>query len=65
MVDWDISFASDAPYALLDAADPVERPIIAGCYVTYFGNDNKLRPCWMTEKYEQEWVPARRWRLAR
>jgi hypothetical protein len=49
MVDWDITYEPTAVYDLLDAADPLERPIIAGCYVTYFGGGAQLRPCWMTE----------------
>lgn len=58
MVDWDITFSPESVYALVDAADPLERPIIAGCYVTFFGDDAVLRPCWMTEQLGQEFVPA-------
>lgn len=47
MLDWDITYSPDSVYALLDAADPVEKPIISGCYVTFFGGGNLLRPCWM------------------
>lgn len=50
MLDWDISFTPQDLYKLLDAADPIERPIIAGCYVTFLGNDSKLRPCWMVQE---------------
>ena len=58
MVDWDISFSPDAVYALLDAADPIEKPIIAGAYVTYFGEESRLRPCWMQASGDEEYVPA-------
>lgn len=34
-LDTDIGFEPDLPYKLLDAADPVERPIISGMYVGY------------------------------
>lgn len=47
MLDWDVTFSPECVYELLDAADPKERPIIAGCYVTFFGEGSKLRPCWM------------------
>ena len=47
MLDWDISFTTEDVYTLLDAADPVEKPIIGGTYVTYMGGDNRLRPCWL------------------
>lgn len=57
MVDWDITFTPESVYALLDAADPIERPIIAGCYVTWFGDgDPVLRPCWMQERDGEEFV---------
>lgn len=58
MCDWDISFTPDCVYALLDAADPLERPIISGCYVTYFGDGNRLRPCWMLRSDVGEFTPA-------
>ena len=57
MIDWDISFEPDAIYKLLDAADPVERPIIGGAYVTYFGEGGLLRPCWMIETAGAEFAP--------
>ncbi len=58
MVDWDITFTPESVYALLDAADPIERPIISGCYVTYFGANQALRPCWMRERDGQRFVPV-------
>jgi SAM-dependent methyltransferase len=58
MMDWDVNFGPEAPYQLLDAADPIERPIISGVYVTFFGDDNALRPCWMAEADGQEYVPV-------
>lgn len=57
MVDWDVTFTPEAVYALLDAADPTNRPIIAGCYVTFFGSDAQLRPCWMVSKDGEDYVP--------
>jgi SAM-dependent methyltransferase len=56
-LDWDISFDREAVYALLDVADPIERPIVAGCYLTWFGKDSHLRPCAMTRKGNLEYVP--------
>lgn len=63
MVDWDVTFSPDALYALLDAAKPPKKkkptkPVIAGCYATFFGDSNKLRPCWMYEIEGLENVPA-------
>lgn len=58
MFDWDVTFTPAHIYALIDAADPVERPIISGCYVTYFGEDNALRPCWMHRRGDEEYVPV-------
>lgn len=49
MLDWDVLYTPEDVYTLLDAADPKKRPIISGCYVTYFGSDEALRPCWMGE----------------
>lgn len=50
MVDWDISFTPQDVYRLLDDADPIGRPVIGGCYVTFLGHDGKLRPCWMVQE---------------
>lgn len=47
MLDWDVTFTTQDVYTLLDAADPVRRPIIGGTYVTYMGPENLLRPCWL------------------
>ena len=57
-LDWDVSFTPHVIYHLLDAADPVTRPIISGVYVTYFGDGNALRPCWMTSTEAGEYMPA-------
>lgn len=57
-LDWDITYDPLAVYQLLDAADPVERPIISGVYVTYFGEGAALRPCWMAEQDGQEYIPV-------
>lgn len=61
MVDYDVVFSTEQVYALLDSADPVERPIVAGVYVTWFGDDNSLRPCWMKEIDGIEYCPVPDW----
>jgi Glycosyl transferase family 2 len=58
MVDWDITFAPTDVYKLLDAADDREHAIICGCYATFFGEGNKLRPCWMHQLDDQEFIPC-------
>lgn len=58
MLDWDISFEPQQVYDLIDAADPKKRPIISGVYVTYFGEDSLLRPCWMAREGDEEYVPV-------
>lgn len=55
-LDWDISFHPEDVYTLLDAADPIDRPIIAGCYVTYMGPRGQLMPCWTCQKGDEEWA---------
>lgn len=56
-IDWDIVFQPEDVYKLIDAADPNEVPIIAGCYVTYMGDDAKLTPCWMVHADEAKDIP--------
>ena len=58
-LDWDITYTPDDIYALLDSADPVERPIIGGVYVTFMGAEPvSLRPCFMVETAQQEYTAA-------
>ena len=49
-VDTDIVFQAHQVYQLLDAADPVERPIVSGLYFTYM-DDGRIYPVWH-ERYE-------------
>lgn len=49
MLDWDITYTPECVYALMDAAHPKDRPIVGGCYVTFFGEGAALRPCWMKD----------------
>lgn len=56
MLDWDVTFTANDVYKLVDAAS--ETKIVSGCYVTYFGADNALRPCWMERVGDQECVPV-------
>lgn len=48
-IDTDIIFEAQQVYELLDAADPVERPIVSGLYFTYL--DEHIYPVWH-ETYE-------------
>jgi len=52
-LDWDVSYAPKSVYDLLDAAKDEEgnviRPIIAGLYVTFYGTNGALYPCWQHE----------------
>ena len=58
-LDWDITYNPEDVYALLDSADPVERPIIGGVYVTFMGAEPiTLRPCFMVETAQQEYTAA-------
>ena len=58
-LDWDITYTPEDIYALLDSADPIERPIIGGVYVTFMGADPvTLRPCFMIETEQQEYTAA-------
>lgn len=56
--DYDLVFDPLCLYALLDAANPVDRPIICGAYFTRFGADLAVRPCWMEQREDQEFVPV-------
>ena len=51
MVDTDIAFAPIDVYAMVDAADPIERPVISGLYYSNF-TDQKLgvQPLWYSAK---------------
>lgn len=57
-LDWDITYAPEDIYTLIDAADPETRPIIAGTYVTFFGDGNVLRPCWTIKSDNNDYSPV-------
>lgn len=58
-LDWDITYDPEDVYALIDSADPVERPIVGGVYVTFMGAEPiTLRPCFMVETEQQEYTAA-------
>src|SRR6266446_5998113 len=46
-LDTDIAFEVPVPYALLDAPDAVERPIISAFFITYLTQG--LWICWMKQ----------------
>lgn len=57
-VDYDVVFEPWHVYMLLDAADPIERPIIAGCYFSkYVGNDVVL-PVWFEHRDGEDLCPV-------
>lgn len=58
MIDWDITFVPDDVYKLLDFADGDWTKIVAGCYVTWFGDDGALRPCWMDKGPDGTMIPV-------
>lgn len=58
MLDWDITFTADDVYKLLDYAADDWSKIVSGCYVTWFGADNALRPCWMSLGPDGENIPV-------
>ena len=49
MLDSDMSFEPTVPYRLMDAADPVERPILSALYFGYIKSDiaNGFNAIWM------------------
>jgi hypothetical protein len=58
MMDWDITFVPEDVYRLLDYADGDPMKVVSGCYLTFFGNDNLLRPCWFAQQNGEEYVPV-------
>jgi len=58
MLDWDITFKPEDVYALIDEAAGDWSRIIGGCYVTWFGTDNALRPCWMSLRPDGQVEPV-------
>lgn len=58
MLDWDITFEPYDVYALLDEAKGDPMKVVSGCYLTYFGGDNLLRPCWMHHEDGEDYVPV-------
>jgi predicted SAM-dependent methyltransferase len=58
MLDWDITFTPDDVYKVLDEAGDDPMKVVTGCYVTWFGVDGALRPCWFEEVDGEEYVPA-------
>ena len=58
MLDWDITFQADDVYKLLDYASNNPMKVVSGCYLTYFGEDNLLRPCWFAKQGGEDYVPV-------
>lgn len=48
--DYDVVFDPQQLYMLLDAADPIDRPIISGCYFSRYGPGAHLWPVWFEER---------------
>jgi predicted SAM-dependent methyltransferase len=56
MLDWDITFMPPDVYKMIDDCDPTK--VMCGAYVTYFGDNDLLRPCWFSQREDQEYVPV-------
>jgi SAM-dependent methyltransferase len=58
MLDWDITFKPTDVYKLIDYVSDDPTKVVSGCYVTYFGDGNLLRPCWFASKNGQDYIPV-------